>query len=251
MDYKIVFPSISTDLFGYVSPWVLFQSINDFLAREMDLDGAGVERLLKEVGATWMLGQLLVEYDAPVRHSVPLEVRFHRRKSSGACSVRRMSVLDGGKELVRYTEKFLPVAFAERKVLPLSALDHLWQRPGGEMEESFGWIRLPAEMDLAEQVKVRNWWCDPNGHMTTYQYINLVCELAGYWDAGVRVLERLQMDFRGEFVPGERMSLYRAEENGVTYVSGMHDDGRLGFAASVKLSETSYPYARFRAEDLI
>lgn len=244
MGYTVRFPRSCTDLFGYVSPWAVLQGVNECLSRELDLDGVGVVRLLKELGATWMMGQLEVEYLAPVRHSVPLKVEVLPRKNSGVCCLRQAVVQSESEALMRYTGKFLPVSFAERKVLPLSALDTLWKRPGGGQVASFGWVRLPETMELAERETVRHWWCDPNGHMTTYQYLNLVCELAGYWNAGVRVLERVQIDFRKEFVPDEGMSLYRGVENGVTYISGIHDNGTLGFAASVKLSETEFPRSR-------
>lgn len=251
LKYPTVFPMVASDLYGYVSPWVMFQTISENVAREMDLDGVGIVRMLEEVGATWMLGQLVLEYSEPLMHSIPLEMEFLPRKTCGISSVRQAVIRSGDRAIVRCTEKFLAVSFTQRKAISLSALDHMWQRPGGEPAQDFGWVLLPEKMELAEEVMVRRYWCDPNGHMTTFQYLNLICELAGYWAGRPRILERLQVDFRKEFMPGERISLYRGEENGIICISGMHENGQLGFSASVKLSAEEYPPARVMVEELI
>ena len=49
----------TTDLFGCVSPWLILQEVNDCVGWEFDIDGVGIERMLEELGATWMMGQMV------------------------------------------------------------------------------------------------------------------------------------------------------------------------------------------------
>ena len=83
--------------------------------------------------------------------------------------------------------------------------------------------------------------CDTNGHLTAFRYVDLICELSGYWGPELHQIRRLQVDFRKECLPGETIDLYHGVRDGIHYVAGYHADGRPSFHASLELAEETCP----------
>lgn len=244
MKYQAQFQMSTTDMFGLVSPWMLLQEVNDCTGREFERDGVGIVRMIEELGATWMMGQLVMENFSPLHPGMKVEIEMPPRELHGVGVIRRAHLRDGELECARVTIKMLPVYFASRKVVPPEELNGLWRTPDRSAGEKVGWVHLPVNMELAERILVQRHMCDVNGHMTAFQYLNYICETAGYWGEELHLIRRLQTDFKAEFLPGEVLELYRGEENGIIFLSGMHEDGRVGFRASVEFDPKCTPTAR-------
>ena len=69
MDYQAHVQMSTTDLFGCVSPWLLLQEVNDCTGYEFEADGVGIVRMINELGATWMMGQMVMENFEPIQPS--------------------------------------------------------------------------------------------------------------------------------------------------------------------------------------
>ncbi len=243
MRYKAHFQMSTTDLFGCVSPWLILQEVNDCVGWEFDIDGVGIERMLEELGATWMMGQMVLENFAPIRPGMEVEIELLPRELHGVGILRRAHLWDGDLERARVTLNMLPVYFKSRRVVPPAELSRLWLTPDQSGGTPIGWEQFPEHMELAEEILVRRHMCDVNGHMTAFQYLNYICEAAGYWGETLHLIQRMQVDFKAEFMPGEILKLYCGEHQGIRYISGVHEDGRLGFRASVSLAEEETPTA--------
>jgi len=237
MKFQTQFKSYCSDYYGFVSPGLLVQEINEYISVCYDEEGVDIHRLISELGATWMTGQTVVEMVSNLKVSEPVEIELSRHEQHGPATVRRAIVRTKDREIMRYTNKMLPVSYQRRKVLPPSALEPLWKIPAAPKGEEIGWVVPPENMELVEHFPVRHSLCDFNGHMTMYQYCNLVCDVAGYWGERMHMLERVQTDYKRECLPGEVIDIYRGEKDGVIYVSGFHADGNVAFNASVKLSK--------------
>jgi len=201
-------------------------------------------RMINELGATWMMGQMVMENFEPIQPGMEVRINMPPRELHGVGIVRRAHLWDGDLERARVTLKMLPVYFTSRKVVPPAELERLWMTPDRPAGEPIHWVALPEHMELADKILVRRPMCDVNGHMTAFQYLNFICEAAGYCGEALHLIRRMQVDFKAEFLPGETLELYRAEENGLIYVSGLHEDGRLGFRAGVALDQEETPTAK-------
>lgn len=246
MNYQAHFQVSTTDLFGCVSPWLLLQEVNDCLGYEFQRNGVAIQRMLDMLDATWMMGQMVMECTAPIHPGMEIEIEMLPWEQHGVGILHRARLRDEHTEYARMAMKMLPVYVRSRKVVPPRDMAHMWLTPAAPAGEPVDWVRLPENMELAEQIRVRRHMCDVNGHMTAFQYLNYICETAGYWEEELHLIRRLQVDFKAEFLPEETLELYRGEQDGVVTVSGRHADGRVGFNACIQLSPDVTPSYRGR-----
>lgn len=234
------FPNSYLDYFGYVSPSLLMHEASECLALQGEEEGVPIVRMMEELGATWMLGQAVLEMLCPIKVGTEVEVETTPHEHFGVTVIRRAEMRQNGEVVMRMLNKSLVVDYEARKAVPLEKMAHMWLIPEHPKGENFGWVSLPEKMEFVERYLVRYGDCDMNEHMTAYRYIDLICESVGYWGEEMRLIERLQIDYKKECTPGEIIDLYRGESDGILYVSGVHSDGKVSFNASVKLSPESY-----------
>lgn len=223
------------DYFGYASPAQLLRETCNSVAKEGELEGVDFRRLMPAIGATRMMGQVVLEFFAPAMMGMEVEVQTLPHEEFGVASVYRSSISHNGVELMRASTKILTVYFQERKVVPAEALAPFWKIPASPCGEPIEFIQLPKDLELAETYVVRYRDCDANRHMTAFRYVELVCELVGYWGEHMHQIRRMQVDYRSECLPGDTLQLYHGVRDGVHYVTGIHRNGRQSFAASVEL----------------
>lgn len=223
------------DYFGYASPAQLLRETCNSVAKEGELEGVDFRRLMPAIGATRMMGQVVLEFFAPAMMGMEVEVQTLPHEEFGVASVYRSSICHKGVELMRASTKILTVYFQARKVVPVEELAPFWEIPAAPCGEPIDFIRVPEGLEPAETYAVRYRDCDANGHMTAFRYVDLVCELVGYWGEHMHQIRRMQIDYRSECLPGETLQLYHGVREGVHYVTGVHENGRQSFAASVEL----------------
>lgn len=241
MKFNAMFKACSSDYFGYIHPKELMLEINEGITVGNFHDGVGFTVIYPAIGATWMLGQCVLEYIDSVYAGIEVEIEAGGHEQFGVSTVRRCTMRQNGKEVARFAAKLLPVDFEGRKVLPPSALESFWKNPAVPCGEPINFIQIPDEMELMETYRVRYRDCDSNRHMTAFRYLDLILETVGYWDGDAHLPERVQIDFKRECLPGEILHLSRGERDGVLYCSGVKEDGTVAFLSSVKLSERMEP----------
>ena len=125
---------------------------------------------------------------------------------------------------------FFAVEFETRRIIRLRDIDHLWNcpaLPGENMEKAV----CRGDMVRAAEETVRFSDCDSNRHMSSPKYLDLVCDVTGYWAEREKLCSLMQVDFVSECRPGERLELLTAQEDGLTYVRGVKADGTSAFDA--------------------
>ena len=243
---KKTFPSHAVDYFGYISPNVMMREVNDALATQNVEDGAGFARIMTSIGATWMLGQCVLEFDDLVNSAEELEIEALPRENFGISYVRRAVAKRDGKVVVRYAAKQLPVYVETRKIVPVSVMDRFWKEPAAPCGENIPFIQPIANMQPADYYTVRYYDCDPNRHLTAFRYLDIILEAMAYWCGEVRRIQRIQIDYRSECVPGDSLLLTYGEQDGVHYITGTKQNGKLSFNSTVRLSEETYPISSQR-----
>lgn len=241
MQFHKIFPNVAMDYFGYVGPAATMREVCECITIDTDHDGVGFRRMITELGATWMMGQVVLEAFHPIRSAMEVVIETLPYEKMGVAVMRRAEIRHEGELMFRQTNKTLPVSFARRKVLDPQTYAYMWETPAGEPGEDFGWVDLPEDLELVERYPVKHCDCDTNGHLTAFRYVDLICELSGYWGPELHQIRRLQVDFRKECLPGETIDLYHGVRDGIHYVAGYHADGRPSFHASLELAEETCP----------
>lgn len=244
MKFKHTFPACSGDYFGYVSPTYLMREIDEGVAKSNYEDGVGFAHLFPTIGVTWMMGQCVLEYLAPVSTADEVEIEASGHEQHGPAVVRRCTMYYQGKEAMRFTAKLLPVYYHARKAAPPQVLEPFWKTPAIPTGELVPFVSVPQNMEQVEEYVVRYRDCDTNKHLTAFRYLDLILEAVGYWEGEMHLVRRLQIDYRRESVVGETLSICHAERDGVHYVSGVKSDGTVSFNASVLFDENITPPAK-------
>ncbi len=243
MKAKATFPSHNADFYGYIAPNFVTRAINDVIARKNVEDGAGFSRIYPTIGATWMLGQCVLEYKQLVTTAEEVEIEVLPREQCGVTTLRRAVMRRNGEDVVYFTAKQLPVYYVERKVVPPNVMEEFWNVPAAPCGEDIPFITPIESMELVDKYRVRYCDSDPNHHMTAFRYLDLIMECINYWGTEMRLIERMQVDYRRECMPGDVLKLYHGVQDGLHYVSGYKEDGTVSFHSTVRLSEKVYPSA--------
>lgn len=240
MKAKTTFPSHNADYFGYIGPNFAMRAMTDVITNKNVEDGVGFSRIYPSIGATWMLGQCVLEYKQLVTTAQELEIEVLPREQSGVSNVRRAVMRRNGEDVVRYTAKQLPVYFFQRKVVPPEIMEPFWKVPAVPCTEDIPFIMPIESMKIVDNYRVRYCDSDPNRHMTAFRYLDLIMESINYWESSVHLIERMQVDYRSECVPGDMLNLYHGMKDGIHYVSGYKADGTASFHSTVRLSKETY-----------
>lgn len=243
MKFKHTFPACSGDYFGYVNPTYLMREIDEGVAMSNYEDGVGFAHLYPTIGVTWMLGQCVLEYLHPVFTVTEVEISAGGHEQHGPAVVRRCTMMNEGREVMRFSAKLLPVYFEARKIAPPQAIAPFWKTAADPIGEQIPFIVVPDQMETVEEYTVRYRDCDTNKHMSAFRYLDLILESIGYWCGEHRLARRLQIDYRKECVVGDVLDLQHCELDGIHFVRGVKADGTVSFNAMVELSDTVIPAA--------
>lgn len=244
MELKHRFNASAVDYFGYVNPRALMQEINEGVVAANYADGVGFSIIYPRIGVTWMLGQCVLEFDEFVPCGEEVTIRSGGHEQFGVATVRRCSMHYEGREVVRFSAKLLPVDFNKRRTVNSAVLEPFWKTPPSPCGEPIRFLKMPMEMETAEEFVVRYRDCDSNRHMTAFRYLDLILETVGYWNGEPHLPKRIQIDYKRECLPGDHLTLRHAMVDGVHYVAGIKADGTESFIASVRLAEESATRAK-------
>lgn len=238
MKLKAAFQACSSDYFGYVNPSIMMRTINEGVAIGNHADGVGFDQIYPSIGATWMLGQCVMEFLKPVYPATEVEIETGGHEQFGAATVRRSTMYSNGEAVMRFATKTLPVYYQQRKVVPPEAMAPFWKTEPLPCGAPISFIQLPEQMKLAETYQVAYRDCDLNKHMTAFRYLDLILENIGYWDHEMHLAERIQIDYKKEVLAGETLKILVGQSDGIWYCSGEKADGQVSFNATVKMSDT-------------
>lgn len=241
MKFKHTFPACSGDYYGYVHPNYLMREIDEGVAKRNYEDGVGFAHLFPTIGATWMLGQCVLEFLEPVYTLAEVEIETSAHEQHGVSVVRRCVMRCEGREVMRFAAKTLPVYFEARKIVSAEALKPFWKSAAIPAKEPIPFIGMPEDMETVEEYRVRVFDCDTNRHLSAFKYLDLVLESAGYWEGEMHLARRVQIDFRKEALLGEVLQLRHREIDGIHYCCGVKEDGTVSFNATVVYADEMTP----------
>jgi len=234
-DYPV--PPYDMDLYSALPPARLIKYCIDATRRAGEDDGLPADRLLREAGGVWMIARLRVNQYSPIRGREVLGIGVHDLGMEKTSFIRDLDITRGdeaahGVELAAQARIcYIVVSPTERKILRPGAVLPLWGENPPRPKEGLTKIHAPGELSELAQTRVRWADCDLNGHFSSSNYADLICEAGGYWANGPALMRELQIDFNAELKPGEPVILSAAGDGAYTVMRGVHADGAAGFTA--------------------
>lgn len=196
----------------------------------------GADKLFETHGIVRMLARVRLEQTAVVRETETLTVSVSTRSIDKGAYVRRVDFHRDSEAVGFACAYFMAVDVKERKILRPQTLETLWPHAEPPIElEGFRKLRPPkAGFETIGNSAVRWDDCDKNGHMTSAEYANVVCENSGFWENGPKLMERLQIDYSKECPPRSTLALSEAADGEECYMRGEHENGEISFTACYK-----------------
>lgn len=196
--------------------------------------------LREKLGATWMLGGVDLHILSDVTGTGsprPVALYVQPMQRTRTLFLARITAELEGKPIAELTGTAMAVSIRDRRVMATEAVAEGLGAPAVELTETPPpRLVLPETMEHVFDLPIRSYDCDRNGHVAGYRYADYVCEAAGYWDRGAHVkADRLRMEYSAECLPGDVLSLYRADTPEGICVRGVKQDGRQSFLACLKL----------------
>lgn len=227
------------DVFGCLKPSDLLRHCTASCGEQSTIDGCedAIHRIAPNTG--WMIARFCMAQNALIRLGETIELRCSFRAIDGAVYIRRVSVCRAGEEVASCDFAWTLVDMENRRILRAKEIDR--QLDLSAPIELPSVPRLPREKDLPELSRqiISLDVCDANGHYSSANYVDMLCDAFDFWKDGARLMRKLQIEYKGEFMPGEELILYgRVTEEGVS-ASGAHTDGRSGFAAHFVMEKIS------------
>lgn len=219
-----------TDYNCCVSPAEMARMVIGDTILQLDADGIPRLRLIEEKQGAWMVDKFRLEQFKNIGYYDDVTVVVSPRREKGVRIYYTADVMVGDVLAARAEISFFAVDFAQRSILRLSELEHMWNCPaekGKNMEKA----AFKGEMELFGNVVVRYSDCDSNRHLTSPKYLDYICDLTGFWGGEEKLCSLMQVDYVSECIPGEELSIYGAKDGEKVFIRGVHAAGGTAFDA--------------------
>ncbi len=236
MDHEL-YP-YETDVRGLLKPSELLRWSMRMSQLQQDSENVITPELIEKTHLGWMLARFCGVQRAVARVGDSLRVVCSPRAVQRAYYIREALISRGEEVLARVRMVWIPVDMETRRILRVPELEQLLPKdaPKTEIEDL---RRLPNPKELPERAELRVPYslCDRNGHFSSANYVDLLCDAFGFWEGGAKRMARMQIDYHAEFLPGESLVLLGERDGGTVTARGAHADGKTGFLASLDFVE--------------
>ncbi|MDL2300356.1 hypothetical protein LJC01_01785 [Clostridiaceae bacterium OttesenSCG-928-D20] len=227
--------TFETDIYNQVSPAMLLRLCIDGTEQKAEAEGARGADMLQKLGAVWMISRLSLSQLKHINKGERLELQVTSRSIDKLTYTRDVAVISNGELKARAKLSFIAVSLEDRKILRPSAVEEGICHSTKPIELThLKKIRAP-ELEHSGEYIVPYSLCDLNGHFSSANYAELICEQIGYWLDKNNAFSYLQIDYNAECKPLEKISLYTGCKAEESYMQGRHEDEKPAFTAQWKL----------------
>jgi len=233
--FPYVIKPFETDIFGTVPPSMMMRISIYATSLKAVAEGLHPEWLFERLGAVWMLARIKVNQDRPV-YEGEIELQVSSRSINGGTYIRNVNIVCGGVTAASAQIVFILVKLKERSIIRPAVLERELGCNDAPIElPPLKKVMLPQDMSGAGIYVVEYKECDSNGHLSSSNYADIICEHCGYWRGEQKIMRSLQIDFNTEFRPEITIEITTSVQNGISYMRGAHSSGKTGFAAVWKI----------------
>lgn len=227
-----------TDPFRQCRP----SSVLNFL-QEAATDAAGElhvsrDETVERYHCFWMLVRMWYRLDEPLYWNDELTVRTWHRGGKGVSMYRDFDLYRGGKRIGEAVSVWVLADLDTHKLKKLTEVEEFRLTTGGELCKDIKLHRahMPEGMAPVERRLLHYSDCDVNGHVNNVRYADLACDAIGLDRIGEgKFVSALHISYLKECRPGEKVSLYTGERDGVFCVRGADSTEADRFEAEISL----------------
>ena len=236
LDHEIC--SYETDIHGLIRPSQLLRYSMHMSQVQQASERLFTPETAEQMHLGWMLARFKYTQHATAHRGEKLRIVCSPRSVQLAYYIREARITRGGEEIADVSMVWIPVDLEARRILRVSELEQVFSESAPKTEHK-DLRRLPLPKGLPEQTSLNIPYslCDSNGHFSSANYVDLLCDVFGFWRESPMRMESMQLDYHAEFRPEERLTLFGAREGGIVTARGVHDDGKTGFVASLRFAE--------------
>ena len=229
--------SYETDIHGLIRPSQLLRYSMYMSQKQQDSEGLITPELAAQKHLGWMLARFQFTQRATARQGDTLRTVCSPRAIQLAYYMREARVSRGEEEIARVRMVWIPVDLEARRILRVPELEQLFSESAPKVElDDLRRLPLPRSLPEWGERNVPYSLCDSNGHFSSANYVDLVCDAFGFWKGEAMRMESMQLDYHAEFLPEEKLTLFGAREGDAVTARGAHADGKTGFVASMRFA---------------
>ena len=188
----------------------------------------------------WMLARMWYRLDRPLSWGDRVTIRTWHRGAKGASTYRDFDLYVDGRPVGEAVSTWVLADVDTRKLFRMSGLEEFQGTDGGELckEKTLSGLRLPQDMEKAEDRLMHYSDTDVNGHVNNVRYVDFLCDALHMEDLGPdRFVSSLQVGYLAECRAGETLELYTGRADGLWYVRGTDAAGKHRFDGAVELGD--------------
>lgn len=216
------------DLFGQCRPSAvlgLLQEAATQAACAIHLSGAEVR---SKYNAFWMLARVRYELSRPLWWNEPVTIRTWHRGGRAAVMYREFDLWVKGEKVGQALSAWVLAGMESHKLLHLAEVGEIEDTSGGTLcrTDTIRKLRLPAELEVAEERRLHYSDTDVNGHVNNTRYADLLCDALGLEAIGAgKFVSQLQLCYLTECLAGETVRLRKGRDGKGWCVHGESLDG--------------------------
>lgn len=201
---------------------------------------ASRDETLEKYHCFWMLARIWCRLERPLTWKERVTVRTSHRGGKGASIYRDFDLFVDGKLVGEAVSTWVLADLDTRKLFHMSRLVEFADTTGGAYSKSMTLrrIHMPEGMEEEERRRMHYSDTDVNGHVNNTRYADFVCDAAHLEKLGHdRFLSEFQLDYTGECLPGEEITILTGTEEGKEYVKGVDQEGKPRFDAVLTFAD--------------
>ena len=198
------------------------------------------EETLEKYNCFWMLARIWCRLERPLTWKERVTVRTSHRGGKGASIYRDFDLFVDGELVGEAVSTWVLADLDTRKLFHMSRLVEFADTTGGAYSKSMTLrrIHMPEGMEEEERRRMHYSDTDVNGHVNNTRYADFVCDAAHLEKLGHdRFLSEFQLDYTGECLPGEEITILTGTEEGKGYIKGVDQEGKPRFDAVLTFAD--------------
>ena len=201
---------------------------------------ASREEMLNKYHCFWMLARMWYRLDRPLCWGERVTVRTWHRGARGASTYRDFDLFADGRPVGEAVSTWVLADVDTHRLFRMSGLEEFQGTDGGPLckEKTLSGLRLPQNMEKAEDRLMHYSDTDVNGHVNNVRYVDFLCDALHMENLGPdRFVSSLQVGYLAECRAGETLELYTGRADGLWYVRGTDAAGKHRFDGAAELGD--------------
>lgn len=224
--------SRDVDCFDHCRASALLGYLQDAAGLAATQFGASNYDVVEKYGHCWMVVRTGYALSRPLRWEDELTIKTWHRGGDKPMMYRDFDLLVDGEKIGEAVSIWVLVSLADHTMARPDRFPEFPGTDGGALirDTKLPRLKLPPDMVLAEERKLRYSDTDPNGHVNNARYADFLCDALELHAAPAGTfVKALHIDYLQECKAGQTLSLLTAQAEGKRYVQGTGPDGHARF----------------------